>query len=450
MLLGVSRLKRAVLLVFILAPISLVLSCGSSSSNAKTGTSGLKFRALVSQSVNSSVVSAGLIIVNADKDVRAPVTVISTGTGSTPGMMVVSNNRKLTLAFSPAANTIAVVNNQQEAMSTTTPISIPGPTESMAISADNLTGFAAVPTAPIPGGSPGGIVVMNLTAGTITSTVQVPGVHYIVQSPDGSRLLGFSDNSDSVSILSPFSVVPGQSSPCVPAVLPPPANPPVCTTVSGFNRPVFGFFSSDGTTAWILNCGPECGGAPGVTASLQVLDLVNDVTGPILPIPGGATVGFLNNQTLYVAGTPVQPGVNTCTGGLPTAATNCGRVTVIDLPSLTITGTAIITDGYHNRINLGDGQLFVGSRTCTNIVPAKAGDEQRGCLSIVNTNAGNAVVVPPDNGDVTGIQPITGRTIVYVCEGGNFRIYDTTTDKIYTVTSLDLLGDPVDVKLIDF
>src|SRR5215469_15966879 len=260
MLLGVPRLKRAVLLVFILIPISLVLSCGSSSSSNKAGTSGLKFRALVSQEVNSSTTTAGLIIVDASNDVRARVSVISTGTGSTPRQMVVSNNREFTLAFSAAANTIAVVNNQSEAMSTTNPISIPGPTESMAISPDNLTGFAAVPTAPIPGGSPGGIVVMNLTAGTITSTVQVPGAHYIVQNPDGSRLLGFSDNSDSVSIVSPFSVVAGQSSPCVPAVLPPPANPPVCTTVSGFNRPVFGFFSRDGTTAWILNCGPECGG----------------------------------------------------------------------------------------------------------------------------------------------------------------------------------------------
>jgi len=82
-------------------------------------------------------------------------------------------------------------------------------------------------------------------------------------------------------------------------------------------------------------------------------------------------------------------------------------------------------------------------------VPANPGQEQRGCLAILNTNNGN-LVIPPDNGDVTGLQPITNRTIFYVCEGGNLRIYDTTTDKIYTVIEIIIFGNAVDVKLIDF
>src|SRR5229473_130905 len=36
--------------------------------------------------------------------------------------------------------------------------------------------------------------------------------------------------------------------------------PPTCTVVNGFDRPVYGFFSSDGSAAYILNCGQECGG----------------------------------------------------------------------------------------------------------------------------------------------------------------------------------------------
>ena len=87
------------------------------------------------------------------------------------------------------------------------------------------------------------------------------------------------------------------------------------TTVSGFDRPIFGFFSSDNTQAWILNCGPECGGTQ---ASVQVLDLVHNTAGPATPVPGGATVGFLKNQILYVAGNP-PVGSNTCAGGPPTA-----------------------------------------------------------------------------------------------------------------------------------
>jgi len=40
--------------------------------------------------------------------------------------------------------------------------------------------------------------------------------------------------------------------------------------------------------------------------------------------------------------------------------------------------------------------------------------------------------------------------VFYVVEGGELRIYDTTTDKIYTTTSIDIFGHAVDVKLVDF
>jgi hypothetical protein len=110
----------------------------------------------------------------------------------------------------------------------------------------------------------------------------------------------------------------------------------------------------------------------------------------------------------------------------------------------------VIPDGYHTKMDIsGNGQLFVGSRTCTNIVPANPSDEQRGCLAILNTNNGN-LIIPPDNGDVTGLQPITNRSVFYVVEGGQLRIYDTTTDKLSTVASIDILGNAVDVKLMDF
>ena len=38
-----------------------------------------------------------------------------------------------------------------------------------------------------------------------------------------------------------------------------------------------GFLSSDNTQAWILNCGPECGG---MQASVQLLDLVHNTARP--------------------------------------------------------------------------------------------------------------------------------------------------------------------------
>ena len=442
MLLGVACLKRCLLvLVVILTGVTLI-SCGSSSkSTSTTGqTSGLKFRALVSQDVQSAVVSPGLLIIDAQNDLRANVGAINSGTFE-PTMMVVSNDRKITVAVNIDQKSLEVMDNIKESISGTVPL--PGTTESVVISVDNATGYAAVPNAPVPGGgSTGAIAVIGLNAGGSSSTLPVPGVHYIAQSGDGSKILAFSDNSDAVTIVSPFNIVAGQkNATCA---------PDVCTSVAGFDRPVFGFFSSDNTQAWILNCGPECGGAQ---ASVQRLDLVHNTAGPPTPIPGGGTVGFMHNQTLYVAGNP-PVGSNTCAGGPTTAATTCGRLTVVNISSLPqatpIQPTAVIPDGYHTHIDIsGDGQLFVGSRNCTNIVPMNPGGEQRGCLAILNTNNGN-LIIPPDNGDVTGLQPITNRTVFYVVEGGELRIYDTTTDKIFLLKSIDIFGNAIDVKLIDF
>ena len=457
MLLGVPRLKRAVaILVVVLLTGLTFVSCGGSSAPTTGGTSGLKFRAFVSQNVSSPTAAAGVIIVNASTDLQA-ARVSGAGLGSSfmPAMMVEPSNRQVTITVGSDGKAVEVINNSTEMAAT--PVSMPGVTQSVVISVDATTAYAAVPNAQIPEGTPGGIVQMSLgTTTVITATVPVPGAQYVVQSGDGSRLLVFSNNHNfvnTVTIVSPFNIVPGQqNSTCTTT-----GSTPICQTVAGFDHPVFGFFSSDNTQAWILNCGPECGGQQ---ASVQVLDLVHGVAGAAVAVDG-ATVGFINNQTLYVAGMPTAaPGSTTvpdtaCTG-ITTAATKCGRLDIVDLPSMTVTNTLVITDGYHTQMNMQDAQLFIGSQRCSNVVPPTlpATGEQRGCLTIVNTLPttlvqGN-VVFPPDNGDVTGIQPITNRTIMYVVEGGNFRIYDTTTDKLYTVTSIVILGNAVDVKLADF
>ena len=68
-------------------------------------------------------------------------------------------------------------------------------------------------------------------------------------------------------------------------------------------------------------------------------------------------------------------------------------------------------------------------------------------LSILNTSK-STVVVPPLLGDVTGIQPINRRSVVYVVQNGELSIYDTTTDKLQT-TQVDVIGQAVDVKEVD-
>ena len=469
-------MKRWLVLAVIILTSLALISCGSSSKSSSSSSSsssstpkpsGLKFRAVVSQDVSTTTATPGLILIDALNDVRANVGLIGAGSFP-PATMFLSSDRKITVAASIDQNRLEVLNNNTETISAG-PIQLPGNTESLVISADNGTIYAAVPNAPVPGGgSVGAIAIVNLSTGGTPATLPIPSVHYLAESGDGSKILAFSDDTDvtdpvnhpsnvqNVTIVSPFNIVAGsKNATCNPPIPPPPAVPPplVCQYVAGFDHPVAGFFSSDNTQAWILNCGPECGGTQ---ASVQLLDLhdpANPVAGAPTPIPGGATVGLMHNQTLYVAGNPAV-GSNTCAGGPPTAATTCGRLTIVNLASLPqatpIQPTAVIPDGYHTHMDIsGDGQLFVGSRNCTNIVPSTAGGEQRGCLAILNTNNGN-LVIPPDNGDVTGMTPITNRTVFYVTEGGELRIYDTTTDKLFLLKSIDIFGNAVDVKLIDF
>jgi hypothetical protein len=140
-----------------------------------------------------------------------------------------------------------------------------------------------------------------------------------------------------------------------------------------------------------------------------------------------------------------------------TAATICGRLDLVDLGSMTVSASAVITDGTHDRMDLSsNGQLFIGSYGCSTIgnVNNPQG-EVRGCLSIYNTTNGN-VVIPPDSGDVTGLQGFTGRYVEYVAEGFNLRVYDTTTDKLIannnfiTNGTIVIPGRIIDIKAVDF
>jgi len=435
------------------------LSCGGASSPSGTRTSGLKYRAFITNSVTAGTGAAGVYLVNAQTDVRAAVSAISAG--NTPGMMALTPNRAQTLVFSgngtqSSDNQFSIVNNASE--SNAAHVTLPGMTESFVVSPDSSAAYVAVPTAPVTGQSPGIVEAISLSSGTVTGQADVPSVHYLSIDNSGNRILGFSDNSDTVAVITPSNIGIGNA----------------VTYIGGFDRPVQAFFSSDDSTAYVVNCGAECGGT---TASVQQLNLTNGTLGSYVAVctPNTAqcagTVALVNGSTMYLAGTPYSGGVPSqpCTGQ-NTAATTCGLLTMVDLNSMTVTNTApiVITDGYHTHLSLGaNGQLFIGARTCTEIVPPvpPTGAEVRGCLSIYNTQSsavGNippgAVVIPPANGDVTGIQPIATRDVVYVIQGGSLDIYDTMIDALeYNPNDpnnpghiFGLVGQFIDVKTVDF
>jgi hypothetical protein len=223
----------------------------------------------------------------------------------------------------------------------------------------------------------------------------------------------------------------------------------VCTILNDprFDRPVYGIVS--GSTAYILNCGPQCGGKQ---AGVVVFNLETLTITKVIQVEA-ATWALLSGSTLYVAGTP--PTNNACTGQT-TMAQTCGRLDIVDVGSETVTASGIvITDGYHDKMDLNViGQLFIGSKDCTNVgnVNSPSG-EVRGCLSIV-TLSNNAVLIPPDNGNVDGLQGFITRQIEYVAEGGNLRVYQVPKDTlvidyILPLGTIPLVGYVGDVKALD-
>ena len=414
-------MKRAIVPLFFAA--LLLVSCGgggsSSSGSSAPATSGIKQRAFVTNAYTSQIV-----IVNAANDtVRTAFVSDANGNtrsviadainaGSGAGMMALSPDKKLTLVFDETSHGITLIDNAKETAIAS--FVLPDFTQSMVISTDDRIGYAAVPNAPISGQPSGGVEVMDLVNFATPTPLPVPAARRLVLSHGGGKLLVFSENSNQMTVID----LAAQTITSVPGT-------------GVFDRPVGGVFSPDDSLAYILSCGPECGGT---TANVTVLNLGDLTLGASTPV-SAATTALLDGSSLYVAGT--QFGAGPC--GQPLCNLG-GRLDVVNTGSLTVSKSGVpISDGYHQAIVMGnDSRLFIGA-TCSNTT--------QGCLSIYNTSAQTAVVSEP-NGDVTGLAPIPDRHVVYVVEGGELRIYDTTTGAPQK-TQIDIVGRAVDVKFMD-
>jgi hypothetical protein len=419
--------------------------CGGGGSNGQR-TSGLTKRAFVSDDVDGT-----LHIEDAQKDAESGFTI---STGSQPGTMALSPDKSITLVFNAGGtNTLTVVSNSSESVLgrislpalSMNDLDITGPAQGRYVSmSDNTVGFVAVPNCP-PGACGGNANVINAvdivdlkTNFNVTGTVPITHVaRSLVLGPTGAKLLVFSgagDNEDTLTVIDTATAkgttpataaTPLGTADCVAASL-----PPQC-----FDRPVSAVFSTDGNTAYVFNCGPECGGT---TASLTVVNVMAGSPAPTKNIPlAAASVGLLSGSTLFVAGTP---------SAMPGAL--AGRLSVLNTDELATPASPVpISDGFHNHMELGsNNQLFVGAITCS-----------VGCLTIFDSNK-NTASVDTNTGNVAGIAPITGRNVVYVIEDlvagsfqgmGELRIYDTTTDKLSPTPPIDLVGKGVDVRYVD-
>ena len=453
MSLGACGLKRRILQLVVALWACLILSA-CSKSKAASGPSNLPNRVLVSQGVSSVSSFGALFFVNGFNDTIAPVSPLSAGTS--PGLMAISPSRNIVTVFDPITSSVYAVNATKE--TSLGRVQLSGKTTSMVVPTSDLVGYAAVPTASVTGFSfLGAVAEMNLSAQGINTEIAVTNAQTVVANSTGSQLLVF-NGTNSVTVLSPGNALPIVDTSCYTGNLDP--QNPVCTVIPGFDQPVFAIVN--GTVAYIFNCGAECGGTQ---ASIQTLDLSTFQVGAPLPV-NGATYGFLNGTTLYVAGngTPTGPLCSSLTNSVnpKTAATYCGTLDIVDLSTMSdpyFDNAAVeiaIPDGKHTQMDLSiNGQLFIGSTDCTNIgnINNPSG-EVRGCLAIFDTTK-NALIIPPDNGDVNGLQSFTTRNVEYVAEGGALRVYDTTRDILLINDfvpqgSINIVGYVGDVKAIDF
>lgn len=226
-----------------------------------------------------------------------------------------------------------------------------------------------------------------------------------------------------------------------------------------FDRPVKALFSADGGTAYVLNCGPECGGSNASVSQLPVSPMIfrnGQASGLLpsagkittLPIPGGASNALIDTSTMYVVGQqPQQVNGQTLFGG---------NLTVVNLAANTASAPISISDGSPgapSRMILGDDStLWIGMTKCTNGVRAATG-QAFGCLTMFSTAKNTVTMLEPYIGDATGIASVTGLHKIYTAEGGQVYIYSTAdgsaidnqfvtvTGTAYDVTYMDALSD---------
>jgi hypothetical protein len=403
-------------------------NCGTSQATAKK-TSGLKKRVLVSNTIGNVALdpntgrlvpgTGAVDIVDGSSDrfvsqgnpLSDLFPVLHVDARGAAGMATAGGTTAVINAASPGL--IFIDNAKEEA---TREVPLVQLVEDVAMSPDGKAAYAAIRNT--------GQVAIVTVADGLATFVPVPSPRRLVLSPNGTKLLVFADDPQTLPPprTNAFFVVDTAAKTATPISLP------------GLDQPVFGVFNASETRAFILNCGAECAGA---SAGVMLVDL-SGAPALVASVPvAAATTALLSGDSLFVAGTP--------------AGSTTGSLQVINTESMTASAPVSITDGHHGKIALANNRVYVGSVACTPAANSSTG-RVRGCLTIFNTTLGKALF-PEFSAlrgrfDVTGIRPINGRNVVYVCEGDELDVFDTGTDAV-TNENIDVVGRAVDAVQID-
>jgi len=482
-----SSLYFVAVLSFVFAVCTVISSCGQNFffAGRPLPPSGVLNRVLIAEQNPSAFATGALPFMDAYYDIRHPYNasggqlLISGYSGKLPLTIQNMPEQETGAVYGEGDGSLDLISYAQEKVSAS--IAIPGslssstegvPYNGVFISRDLGYVYAANPASHV-------ISVVNRNNGTAL-TLNLPNAYGIAVNPGGTIALVFVENAtqapnhtvnvDDPASFAVYSVVQLNQTQqaaainnpnylgaqdCEPQKQPTWCVFPVSTGPSAtFDHPIKAVFSPDGTTAYVIDCGPECGGtAAGLTTIPITASSINSgstggsgialVAQSNIAIPNGATNAIFNGNTLYIAGQQYQS-----SSGL-----FAGYLTVMNTPADTITGSYSISDGMHNRMVFADDNtLWIGSSQCNQgprYQQAQAGASiQFGCITMFNT-ATNAVTIDSYKGDGTGIADVEGLHKVYTTEGGQIYIYNTTQMTELDNSNVTIAGTAIDCAYMD-
>lgn len=365
-------------------------------------------------------------------------------------------------------------------------------TEAVTGSATTLGGASSIAVPPTFGHiyaaveTPGVLEIIDKTSTAGSYPLNIPNVFYVASNTGDTVVLAMVRNSNTIYRIiklntnqfptSVAAIAATSAIDCQPLNLPIYCAIPVSTGTNTFDHPTSVYYSVDGTTAYVNNCGRECGGTTASVTALQQGALnVNSFTTGSTPnanafvsnvlTPGGATDSIVDGTTLYVAGQQLQP------DGL-----FAGNLTTINLASNTVTGTYSISDGNHTKMLFADDNtLWIGSQLCSTGERAHQAALKNttqaanyNCLTrfdrtgltasvvpAVNQTAGPAVGFPNTNldqfyyGDLTGLCWVQNVHKVYTAYGGQVHAFNTADGTEIDNTLITVQGTALDVAFMD-
>lgn len=455
--------------------------------------SGLVNRVLIAIQNPGSLSKGALQIVDAFYDIRQGYT-------GTPGSFSVSGfggALPVTIQNMPEEQVGAVYGsgdgsftlaNYQSEKTTGTVSGLSGPSSSIFITRNEEYIFAASQAAHV-------LTIVNQINSTATA-LSLPGIYRVSVNPGGSMALAFVQNSNyayfplqlttaqSLAYSGGPTTWPKAAEDCEPQngptwclfQLQSPDHVDLTGNYYGapltFDRPVKAVFSPDGSTAYVLSCGPECGGASSSVSLLPVSPLIfllgknsgllpcnlpavaacpNANAKPMvnIPVPGGASNALIDTSAsnrMFVVGQSPQ----TINGQILFG----GNLTQVNLSNNTAGSPVAISDGQPGAmsriIEADDNTLWIAMTQCTvGVRYATNPASGYGCLTMYNTSTNKVMLLEPYIGNATGIAAVSGLHKIYAAEGGQVYIYSTKDGSSIDNQYVTVTGTAYDVAYMD-